>query len=130
VAAVTRYDGQSGVVFRPMDGRQARKGANEARFRDVNERLERRSAERVAALHEFDAICECADENCTDRITIAFDDYERIRARPTSFLVRTGHGDSEVEHVLRRRASYEVVEKIGDAAAVAELEDRRSADAG
>jgi hypothetical protein len=108
-----------------MDGREARKGANEAWFRDLNERLEERAVGQVAVADEFDAICECADEECTARITIAFTDYERVRRSATTFLVRPGHADLDVERVLAHHEAFEVVEKLGDAGEVAEQVDPR-----
>ncbi|HWE82937.1 MAG TPA: hypothetical protein VG265_14895 [Gaiellaceae bacterium] len=111
-----------------MDGREARKGVNEAWFRDLNERLERRSARRAAVADGFDAICECANEDCTERIKIGFADYERVRSSSTRFLLRPDHADLTVERVLSSHDEYDVVEKIGDAATVAEHEDARTAE--
>jgi hypothetical protein len=112
-----------------MDGRDARKGSNEAWFRDLNERLERRSVKRATVADGFDAICECANEDCTERIKIGFADYERIRSSPTRFLLRPDHVDLTVERVLSSHGKYDIVEKIGDAAKVAEHEDPRDGEA-
>jgi hypothetical protein len=103
-----------------------RKGENEARFRGVNERLERRAA--VAAIAPpdgFEIVCECAVEECTERIEISFAEYERVRDNPRAFVVVPGHADPDCERVLSSRDGYEVVEKYGEAGVVAELADPR-----
>jgi hypothetical protein len=103
-----------------------RKGANEARFRGVNERLEQRAAvAAMAAPSGFEIVCECAVEECTERIRISFGDYEWVRENPRAFVVVPGHADPECERIVAERDGYEVVEKFGDAGVVAELEDPR-----
>jgi hypothetical protein len=107
-----------------MSQSDARKGQNEAFFRDVNERLEDKAVS-AATEPAFAAVCECASEECADRIEISFAAYERIRSDPKTFLVAPGHSDTSCERVVSWRAGYEIVEKLGDAAAVAEAEDPR-----
>ena len=75
------------------------------------------SAERFeASSTEF--VCECSDQNCTERVEATLDEYENVRADATRFLVRPGHEDSRVERVVKRRGRrYSVVEKFNGAVA-------------
>ena len=106
--------------------RDARKGANEAWFREVNERLEDRAADREAASETFEVVCECAREECTERIAITFADYEAVRSQPTRFVVLSGHVDPSCERICSSTGGYEVVEKFGDAGLVARIENPRN----
>ena len=107
-----------------MSQSDARKGENEAFFREVNERLEDRAADATTE-PLFTAVCECSREECAERIEISFAAYEAIRSDSKTFLVAPGHSDPSCERVVSWRAGYEVVEKLGDAADVAEAEDPR-----
>ena len=55
-------------------------------------------------------------------------EYERVRAEGTHFLLAPGHEDGSHERVLRRRGSYQVVEKVKPrvAAIVRRLDPRRT----
>ncbi|MGZ4354270.1 MAG: hypothetical protein ACXVZ4_12045 [Gaiellaceae bacterium] len=82
----------------------------EALFREVNEGI-------AAAAERFDAdeaefVCECSDASCADRLEVPLDEYERVRAEPTHFLLVPGHEAVHVERVVRRRCGYHVVEKV------------------
>jgi hypothetical protein len=107
----------------------ARKGANEALFRDVNERLERRALARLPDEERFEILCECEHEECTERIAIAFSAYESVRARPTAFVVLPGHVDPTCERVVASLPGGSVVEKFGEAGEVAEDADPREPEA-
>ncbi len=106
--------------------REGRKGANEAWFREVNERLEDRAAGSQVAGETFEVVCECAHEECTERISITFAAYEAVRRVPTRFVVLSGHSDPTSERVVSSTAEYEVVEKFGDAGRVARIENPRN----
>jgi hypothetical protein len=81
----------------------------EALFREVNER----SAEQAdgADIDEATFICECDDPSCVHRIQANLDDYEDVRSEPTRFLVKRGHVNDAIEHIVERRHHYDVVEK-------------------
>lgn len=110
-----------------MDERRRRVGRNEAVFREVNERIE--SLNRgIAALSDqtMRVVCECGDLACADQLAIGVAAYERVRAEPTCFIVRPGHDDPRVEHVVERAAAYHVVRKDpGEPERVAEETDPR-----
>jgi hypothetical protein len=88
---------------------------NEAFFRAVNEGI-------AEASERFDSdeakfLCECGDARCTHRIEVPLEEYEKVRAHPTRFLVRHGHAEPEVEAVVQRRHRYAIVDKVDRVAA-------------
>jgi hypothetical protein len=91
-----------------------RVGRNQALFRDVNEQIESTN-ERfgISERHEF--ICECADLECTDRVSLTLGEYEEIRRVPTHFIVAAGHVYPQYERVIQQIDQYQVVEKFGEA---------------
>jgi hypothetical protein len=64
-------------------------------FREVNERV--RDANEMLQHQEGEALflCECARQDCTERLTVSLGAYEEVRQVPTHFLVAAGH-----EHVF------------------------------
>jgi hypothetical protein len=99
---------------------------NESLFRSLNERLEERAVDRDRGPEEtFELVCECAREECTVRIPVVIAAYEAVRSDATRFIVVTGHADESVERVVGSRDGYEIVEKLGEAALVAEVENPR-----
>jgi len=109
-----------------MSDREARRGENESWFRAVNERLEGRAIDEGGANgEEFAILCECAREDCTQRLSVSVDEYEQVRANPRRFIVVRGHNFQAFERVLCSHKSYEIVEKFGEAGLVAQLDDPR-----
>lgn len=104
----------------------ARKGENEAWFRELNERLEERAARTNRADQTFEVVCECAWEECTQRIAISFSAYEAVRSEPKAFVVVPGHLDPTCEREVAAYDRYQVVEKFGEAGEVADVENPRS----
>jgi hypothetical protein len=103
---------------------ELRRGMNESLFRLLNERLEKRAVERGPDA-TFEIVCECAREDCTVRIPIMVAEYEAVRSEPTKFVIVAGHSDALVERVVDAGDGYEIVEKVGEAALVAEVENPR-----
>ncbi len=106
-----------------MRTREERLAANEAIFREVNERIAE-VGERFE-LEDVSAICECATVDCTQRFELSRRDYEQVRSASIQFVVVPGHETPDVERIVERRATYLVVEKIGEGAEVAEEQDSR-----
>jgi hypothetical protein len=94
---------------------------NQSLFREVNERLKEVGEHSKSMSYAEDAICECADDTCSDRISLSIAEYERVRANSTWFAVApTGeHVFPEVERVVEKHDGYWIVEKLDGAAAVA-----------
>ena len=106
-----------------MDRRDEQLAANEALFRDVNETLAdvaTQNAEPVLFL------CECADESCAESVALTLDRYEQVRAVPEHFIVTPTHIRPEIERIFEKHHGYWIVEKLGQAAEVAEETDPRS----
>lgn len=94
-----------------MASREERLAANEELFRQVNERI----VELTDSWHgELDLICECANPECTTRLVLPVDEYERLRQSPRQFAVLPGHDLPELEAVIERHDGYFVVEKHVD----------------
>jgi hypothetical protein len=103
-----------------LDQRRAAK--NQSLFRDVNERINDINKAHDLWVTLSDWFCECPAHKCTTRIALTPHQYEAVRANPTHFIVAPNnkHLVPDVERVIDRRARYWVVEKVGEAAAVAE----------
>jgi|KBSMisStandDraft_5_1062788.scaffolds.fasta_scaffold194388_1 hypothetical protein len=104
-----------------------RTGENEALFREVNERLKERKEDNSAWALPSQWICECADPECTERIEMSLFEYEDLRSKTTHFAVAPSeeHVSLDVERIIDKLEGYWVVEKIGEAAEVAEETDPR-----
>jgi hypothetical protein len=106
-----------------MSSREERLAANEDLFRHVNERIAELTDKWGG---ELDLVCECADPECTQRIVLTVDEYERVRQDPHHFAVLPGHEIPDVEDVLTRNERYVVVEKHVETHAQMEEADPRS----
>jgi hypothetical protein len=102
--------------------RAKRLAANEAFFRDLNKRLERQTPDSQTLI----VVCECAEEDCAQRLELAHSEYEAIRSDPTQFVVAHRHADLEIEEVIARTDRFEVVRKLGVGAEVATRLDSTS----
>ena len=105
--------------------REERLAKNESLFREVNERIAE-AAKRTLVLPDAEFLCECGRRDCLDRVVVPLDEYEAIRSHPDRFLLVVGHDQPEVDRVLDAGDAYVVVEKVGDARAVAEQLDPRA----
>jgi hypothetical protein len=107
--------------------RERRAGENQARFRDVNERIRAAKEGRTAWVGISQWVCECTDENCTERIMMSLDEYEELRANPTHFAVVPDmtHVLPDAERIVEKQEHFWVVEKVGEAAEASEELDVR-----
>jgi hypothetical protein len=103
-----------------------RAAENQSLYRSTNERLKELNEvfEEVASVSS-EWICECADTECTLRVSATLDEYEAVRQNSRTFIVHDGHVYPEVERVVRINERFTIVEKIGDAGVVAEELDPR-----
>ena len=111
-----------------MDNTERRKAANEAVFRQVNERIEELQRRFSIAEHDqLQIVCECDRLDCMTHLTVTVPIYERVRADPASFFVMPGHEDPSVEDVLDSGGDYVIVRKhAGEPRQVAEDTDPRA----
>ena len=104
-----------------------RKAANEAVFRNVNERIQAlQHSFAVAEREPLQMVCECDRLDCMARVPVAVDTYELIRSHADQFIVTPGHEDPKVEDVVSVTDGYTIVRKrAGDARDVAIETDPR-----
>ncbi len=108
-----------------MDEREQRLAQNEALFREVNERVDA-IAHKLGPNVPYEFLCECANADCTFRITLPTSIYEAVRSDPTQFVVLPDHFTPEVEELIVQEETYWIVRKTGDAAEYVERLDPRS----
>jgi hypothetical protein len=101
----------------PVTRRLERQAANEAVFREVNERraaIDRRAQEAWADSGElFEFVCECGVEGgCDGRVEMTLEEYDIVRTQADRFAVVPGHESSELETVVERHERYLIVDKI------------------
>jgi hypothetical protein len=88
---------------------------NHALFRDVNERIysltEGFSSPPADDGLSLAFVCECGNGACADQVRVESDDYSRIRAHPTHFVVLAGHEVPDLEQVIEANGHYVVVER-------------------
>lgn len=99
---------------------EQRAARNEALFREVNDNIAGLEARHGAATSELLIVCECADDGCTQRLSVDPRIYKRVREQPRRFLVIPGHEKPEIERIVETHVPYLIVEKTGPAGEVAE----------
>lgn len=99
---------------------EQRAARNEALFREVNDKIAELEERHGQATSELLIVCECADDTCTQRLTVDPGTYRRVREQPRHFLVIPGHEKPEIERIVETRVPYLIVEKTGPAGDVAE----------
>ena len=107
-----------------MTEQERRRGQNEVLFRAVNEQIERLEPDDGNRYVDF--ICECSSQSCMKVIHATREEYERVRATSTEFMIAVGHEQPDIEEVVARHGRFSVVEKRGEAALVANQTDPRS----
>jgi len=109
-----------------MDERARRVGENEALYREVNERVLELNDHFGGDQERIDFICECGYAECTERISLARADYERVRESGKRFAIVPGHELPDLETVVERNERFAVVEKrSGEPEQIAEARDPR-----
>ena len=111
-----------------MDGSngEARQVAqNQSLFRSVNEQIESLNERFGVPSERAEFVCECADDHCTERVTLTLGEYEDVRRVPTHFIVIHGHVNHQFETVVENVDGYVVVEKFGEAGKEAVKLDER-----
>jgi hypothetical protein len=117
------------AVVERIGDRPSREGRHQALFRGVNERLrdlnERLGAARLPAL---DWLCECANSECVEQISMTAAEYAGVRANSVHFVVRPGeqHVFLDAETVVLETERFWVVEKFGEAAEAAGADGGRA----
>jgi predicted transcriptional regulator len=97
----------------PNTRRRYERARNQSLFRTVNERVEQVNQAFRLVLEDAEFICECANDDCMERIRLTVDEYHDIRRIPTHFFVKPGHVYREFERVIQENGTHVVVEKFG-----------------
>jgi hypothetical protein len=98
-----------------------RRARNEALFRSLNEEIKDVQIGNGAdASDPIDFVCECSSTECMKVVSASREEYEAVREGGSTFIVAPGHEEPEIENVIVSRSGFSVVEKRGEAAAVAE----------
>jgi hypothetical protein len=84
---------------------------NQRTFRYANERLGSLAGEVVGEERLVPFLCECADWNCLGRVEMKLADYGELHVDRDVYAILPNHQVAEGEHVIDRRASFEVVRK-------------------
>jgi hypothetical protein len=102
--------------------RAERAARNQTLFRQVNERIEALNESFGVVLPVGEWVCECADERCSQLVELTIPEYEHVRSLATRFFVAPGdeHVWPDLERVVERHERYWVVEKLGEAGAIAD----------
>jgi hypothetical protein len=107
-----------------VDDAERRVALNQTIFRAGNEAL---LTNADPSLAQVPFMCECADEGCLEVLRLDRDAYERVRGHPRRFVVLPGHegNGGEPMHVVEEEREFVVLEKEGEAGALAERHDPR-----
>ena len=89
-----------------------RAAANEATFREANERLEENADERIPADEAAPYLCECEEERCTHIILLTRQQYESVRRNARRFVLAPGHQGGD-DRVVQEEAAFTIIEKTG-----------------
>jgi hypothetical protein len=94
----------------PVPQRDRRLAENEVRSRRANEeRVRAQTGDSLPVWLEI--LCECADRDCRQPLTIAAAEYAWLRERRSRFAVLPGHEAPAVEDVVERFPGFVIVEK-------------------
>jgi hypothetical protein len=100
---------------------------NEARFRAANEKVEKAWVRLGASEQTLPFVCECGRRDCLLVLRLTVAQYEQGRRSPKLFLCAPGHEITrdDIGKVVQREATFVIVEKLGQAGAIAEQADPR-----
>ena len=102
------------------EAHEIRAARSQSLFRAVNEKLSALNETFESVTETFVIACECADPSCVAMLTVKPEEYYAVRCEPRRFAVLAAHVFPDVERVVGESDSYVVVEKINEAAKVAE----------
>ena len=94
-----------------MPFRDSRREQNQLHFRKANERFLDAIEDGGRAPRRVPFLCECADDECLDRVEVADFEWEAVASQPNHFLMKAGHQRSEGEEVVGSVGEYDVARK-------------------
>jgi hypothetical protein len=72
-----------------------------------------------------DYVCECGDAACEQLIKMTDEEYESVRGDATHFALAVDHENPESDRLLAENGRFAIVEKLGEAARIAQGSDTR-----
>jgi len=112
-------------MFQAPDGDRHMDGAagRHAIFRELNE-----AWRRYPSLGDgtIDVVCECSSLDCVSALELTRAEYDRVRAVATRFIVHPAHETEPTALLVEETERYQVVEVVGQAAAMASQLDPRA----
>jgi hypothetical protein len=100
-----------------------RRAKNENLFRRINDGIEEVvEHSRVVQSSPVAFVCECSRPECTTALELRLDEYKDVRRGEDRFLVAPGHDDPLIERIVEENPRFTVVQKLGEAGAVAEAD--------
>jgi hypothetical protein len=104
---------------------EVERAANEAAFREANERIRSAQQDLHPPVERVPFLCECDDPSCREPIRLTAEEYERVRTDGTCFVVVTGH--STTGEVVAESGGHSIVRKTGEGGVLAADTDPREA---
>jgi hypothetical protein len=102
---------------------EEKRAANEAEFREVNERIREVVDTSEVVLPVAPFLCECSDPSCRRLLNVPLAVYAQVRESPRRFLHAIEHiSDGTSGSVVETQEGFAVVEKRGLSARVVERE--------
>lgn len=102
--------------------RKDRLARNETIFREVNERIRALDSGQEDSL---EILCECGNATCDTPVTVTTSAYEEARRHSTHFIVVQGHVIAEIEAIVARTPSFDIVRKLPEEEGIARQTDPR-----
>jgi hypothetical protein len=104
--------------------REERIATNEAMFRFANERMSGWEELHVNENVEL-YFCECADQDCRQKLSLRKQEYEAVRSNSRHFVIAVGHETPDVETVIETHEGWAVIEKDPEVTETVEKLDPR-----
>jgi hypothetical protein len=100
---------------------EAKRAANEAKFREANERIREVVERPDVVMPVVPFVCECSDPACRRLLDVPLPFYKDVRRSPRRFIHASDHVDDGTSGVVvATMDGYAVVEKSGVSARIAE----------
>jgi hypothetical protein len=103
--------------------RQRAMARNEARVRQLNERVQAAVEEFDSTAEPLDVMCECASDDCVEMLALSPEQYHRVRSNSAWFAVAPDHLAQEGERQVEDNGTWWLVEKLGVGAEIAAATD-------
>jgi hypothetical protein len=96
-------------------------------FRFANERMSGWEELHISENAEL-YFCECADQDCRQKVSLRKQEYEAVRSDPRRFVIALGHEIPDVETVIEKHEGWAVIEKAPEVTETVEMLDPRRQD--